>query len=92
MRCAECNNEILDTPILAVDRNFCSYVCHLRFWKDGLPNLGGRWISDNDIETLKKLEGQERELFYSKIVNFIMKNLDMSSLMLNIRYGDGLNR
>lgn len=86
MNCATCKKEINGAPILAVDRSFCSDVCHLRFWKDELPNLGGRWISDEDIQRLQRLHGEEREEEYSRIVSFILNHLDSSPLMLNLRH------
>lgn len=52
-----------------------------------MPNLGGRWITDEDIVKVEQLSGEDRKNEYARIVQFIMDNFDMTSLMLNIRYG-----
>lgn len=87
MNCATCKNKIKNFHISAVDRNFCSHICHLRFWKDEMPNLGGNWISDENLQELERLDGQEREDEYNRIINFISDNFDITPLMLDLRYG-----
>lgn len=87
MKCATCGNNIGSTSVSAAGKDFCSDVCHLRFWKDEMPNLGGRWITDEDIVKVEQLSGEDRKNEYARIVQFIMDNFDMTSLMLNIRYG-----
>lgn len=87
MRCATCKKDIVGDGISAARRDFCSDVCHLHFWKEEMPNLGGRWISDENIQKLEQLHGQQREEFYNKIVNSILDNFDDTYFMLMLRYG-----
>lgn len=77
MNCATCGRKIKsDNRISAIQRDFCSDVCHLRFWKEELPNMGGQTITDQDIKKIEQLKGDERKDFYNEIVNFIMDNFD----------------
>jgi len=85
--CAQCKNTITGRSILVVKRDFCSDICHLRFWKEEMPNLGGQWITDEALEILSKLAGDERKAYYSKIINFIMDNFNSTTLMSKIRKG-----
>ena len=87
MNCATCQRKIIGSSISAANRDFCSDICHLRFWKDEMPNLGGRWISDENLQKLEQLQGKEREGLYSKIVTSIMDNFDETYFMLMLRYG-----
>ncbi len=77
--CAQCQNIITGRSILAVKRDFCSDVCHLRFWKEEMTILGGQWITNEALGILSKLDGDEREAYYSKIVSFIMDNMNSTS-------------
>jgi len=52
-----------------------------------MPNLGGRWITEEDIQGLIGLEGQARQDAYSKIVRFILDNFDSTAAMLSLRFG-----
>jgi hypothetical protein len=85
--CAQCKNPITSNYIIAVKRDFCSEVCHLRFWKEEMPNLGGQWITDEALEILGKLKGGERNAYYSKIISFIMNNFDSTTLMSKVIKG-----
>ncbi len=87
MKCQTCNNEIKGAYISAVRQVFCSDVCHLQFWREEMPNLGGRWIDEEDIKKISKLSGDERKKAYNKLVCFILDNFDMTALMLKVRYG-----
>ena len=90
MKCATCGKQIEDNGISALGgRDFCSDICHLRFWKDEMPNLGGRWIGDENLKELEQLTGQIREDEYNRIVNFIMNNFNNTAFMLQLRYGKG---
>ncbi len=51
-----------------------------------MPNLGGRWIDEEDIQRVESLTGEERKEEYYKIIQFIHNNFSMTSLMLQIRY------
>ncbi len=86
MRCTTCGNEIIGYPISAARQYFCSDICHLRFWKDELPNLGGRWISEEDIKRVQKLGEPERKEEYYRISAFILNHLNSSTLMLRLQY------
>ena len=88
MQCATCGKQIESGGISALGgQDFCSDICHLRFWKEEMPNLGGRWISDEDMQKLEQLQGQEREEFYHKIVSSILDNFDDTYFMLMLKYG-----
>lgn len=84
MNCATCNKEAKNS-ISAAGHIFCSDVCHLLFWQKEMPNLGGEFISNDDIKKLDSLQGPEREAFYSKIVNFIMDNIQSSKFIQKIK-------
>lgn len=86
MNCENCGNKIVGQNISAAQKDFCSDICHLKFWKEEMPNLGGRWIEEEDIQKLKKLSGKEREEKYNEIINFIMDNFGLTSFMLNLQY------
>ena len=87
MICAACNNAISGKNISAVGKFFCCKICHLKFWKNEMPNLGGRWITDEDISKIENADEQTADNEYARIVTFIMNNLSSSSVMLNLRYG-----
>ena len=91
MICAQCKKEITGIMISAADHYFCSDVCHLRFWKEEMPNLGGRWISDEHIKKAEELEGQERRDFYNKIVMAIVNNFDQTYFMLLLSHSKDPN-
>ena len=86
-QCQNCKNKIGGSHISAVGQVFCSDVCHLRFWREEMPNLGGRWIDEEDIEKIEKLSGEDRKEAYNKLNRFILDNLDTTAFMLNVRYG-----
>ncbi|MEK7578501.1 MAG: hypothetical protein AAB456_02175 [Patescibacteria group bacterium] len=88
MECAACKNKITEGSISAVDRDFCSDICHLRFWKDEMPNLGGNFISDEMIEELDKLAGQERKDQYNEINNFVLDHMMDSKFFFKLRTSD----
>lgn len=88
MKCATCKKEIEDSPISAADRYFCSDICHLRYWKEELPNLGGNWISDEMLEQFDKLKGQERSDQYAKINTFILDHMLDTNLFFKMRMSD----
>ncbi len=83
--CAQCKNAITGRSILAVKRDFCSDVCHLRFWKEEMPNLGGQWITDEALGILSRLDGGERKAYYSKIVSFIVDNMNSTSFFSKLK-------
>ena len=85
VKCSQCKNIIQGETILVVNRDFCSDVCHLRFWKEEMPNLGGKWITDEALEKLSLLSGEERNAFYSKIVNFILDNMGSTMFFSKIK-------
>lgn len=87
MECETCKTEITDGNISAAGKDFCSDICHLRFWKNEIPNLGGRLIDEEDIEKIGKLSGQERKDEYNKLVMFVLNSLDSTAFMLNLHYG-----
>ena len=91
MKCATCDKEIKDGSISAADRDFCSDICHLHFWKDEMPNLGWNFISDEILQKLEQLTGQNRKDQYNEIVNFILNNFDDTSFMFKLRYKDDPN-
>ena len=86
MKCATCGKQIGNGRISAAGQDFCSDICHLRFWKEEIPNLGGRWITGENLKELKRLTGQARQDEYSRIVNLIMDNFDDTYFMLMLRY------
>ncbi len=45
-----------------------------------MPNLGGGFISDEDIATVEHLLGQARQAEYEKIVKFIFDNFDSTPI------------
>ncbi len=85
--CATCRNKITGVHISAAGKDFCSDVCHLRFWKDEMPNLGGRLITDEDISNLDSLVGESRKGEYTRISRFILERFNSTAFMLNLRYG-----
>lgn len=85
--CAQCKITMTGRNIVAVKRDFCSELCHLRFWKEEMPNLGGQWITDGALEILSNLNGEECENYYSKIISYIMNNFDSTPLMSKIVKG-----
>ena len=85
MKCANCEKE--KAIISAAGKHFCSDVCHLRFWKEEMPNLGGQWIDEEDILMLDKLSGEPRKRAYDKLVMFILNNFENTSLMLRMKSG-----
>ena len=91
MNCAFCKKKIMGNSISVTGRDFCSDICHLRFWKDEMPNLGGRWISDENLAELEYLNGQEREDEYNRIVNFIIDNFGITKFMLQLQYDKEFN-
>jgi hypothetical protein len=86
--CENCKKPLGSNPIILKRMKFCSDICHLTFWKNEMPNLGGRLILDTDLEKLDKLHGQERHNFYQKVVDFILNNLETTAFMLNVRYSE----
>lgn len=91
MQCATCYKNIFGKSILAAGEEFCSDVCHLRFLKDEMPNLGGCWISDEMIKELNKQSGQEREDHYKNINNFILEHMMDSPLFFKLRMNESDN-
>ncbi len=87
MDCENCGNKIVGQSISAAQKDFCSDICHLKFWKEEMPNLGGHWIDNEDIQQLEKLTGQARKDKYNEIVNFIIDNFGLTSFMLNVQFG-----
>lgn len=71
-----------------MDKEFCSDVCYLRYWKEERPNFGGNWITDENLKELGQLTGQAREDEYNRIVNFLFDNFDTNYIMLGLRYGE----
>jgi hypothetical protein len=87
MKCSTCHREIRGPGLTAAMREFCSEVCHLRFWKNEMPNLGGRWIVDEDITAIENLKGEALKKEYERIVSKVINNLDNTALMINLCYG-----
>ncbi len=88
MKCDTCKKDINGNSILAAGKEFCSDVCHLRFLKDEMPNLGGSWISEEMIQELDKLSGTEREEQYGKINSFILDHMMDSPFFFKLRHSD----
>lgn len=86
--CETCKRKIEDEVLLATKKEFCSDVCYLRYWKEEMPNFGGRWITDENIKELEQLTGQARQDKYNQIVSFVLDNFDANYAMLMLRYGD----
>lgn len=85
MKCATCSNPITNIHLTAVGQDFCSDVCHLRFWKDEMPNLGGKWITDKSIARVDGLDGEVRKEEYHKICRFVMNNMGDSVFFSRLR-------
>lgn len=66
--CAMCGNVIGKFELQAFRTNFCSYACHLQYWKEEMPNLGGDLITDEDLEKINKMDKVEAGRFHSQVV------------------------
>lgn len=88
MYCANCKKEVIENYISAAGKEFCSDVCHLRFLKDEMPNLGGVWISEEMIQELDKLSGQERKDQYNEINKFILDHMIDSPFFSKLKHSD----
>ena len=85
MKCAYCKKEINENPISFADRDFCSDVCQLRFYKEELPNLGGDMIADEEIQELDQSSGDKRRDLYEKITLRNMERFDQSKFMKKLK-------
>jgi hypothetical protein len=74
MICSQCKKTINGTAISFVDEYFCSPLCHIRYWKIELPNLGGDFISNNDLTVLSGLSPLEQKDESNRIIAYILKN------------------
>ena len=83
--CQTCERETNMVRLSAAGQYFCSDVCHLRFWKDNMPNLGGKWITDRNIAKVGSLEGEERKEEYNRITGFILKNMSDTVIFSRLR-------
>lgn len=86
--CETCKRKIENEVLLATKKEFCSDICYLRYWKEEMPNFGGRWITDENIKEVEQLTGQARQDKYNQIVSFVLDNFDTNYAMLMLRYGD----
>lgn len=86
--CETCKRKIEGEVLLATKKEFCSDICYLRYWKEEMPNFGGRWITDENIKEVGQLAGQARQDKYNQIVRFVLDNFDANYAMLMLRYGD----
>lgn len=83
--CETCKRKIEDEALVAIDKEFCSDVCYLHYWKEERPNFGGNWISETMIEELDKLTGRERESQYVEITNFIRDHMMDTNVFFGLR-------
>lgn len=81
MQCSYCKKEISGNSISFADRDFCSDVCQLRFYKEELPNLGGDMITDEEILELEQTSGDKRRDLYEWITLRNMERFDQSKFM-----------
>ncbi len=88
MKCDTCKKDMGRESILAAGHEFCSDICHLRFLKDEMPNLGGVWISEEMIQELNKLSGQERKDQYNEINKFMLDHMTDSPFFSKLKYSD----
>lgn len=81
MKCAYCKKEITENPILFAGYDFCSDVCQLRFYKEEMPNLGGEFITDEEIKELEQAMDERRDDLYEKISLRNMERFNQSKFM-----------
>jgi hypothetical protein len=86
MKCVRCHNAIGNVRISAAENDFCSEGCHLRFWKEEMPNRGGECITEEDVVRVEMLEGEDRKNEHTKIIQRVMENFDIIDLTISIRY------
>ena len=85
MKCAYCKKDINENSISFADRDFCSDVCHLRFYKEEMPNLGGDMITNEEIQELERSSKSNRRNLYEKITLRNMERFDQSKFMENLK-------
>lgn len=85
MKCTYCKKEIIDSPILFSGYDFYSDVCQLRFYKEEMPNLGGEFITDEEIKELEKATGKGRGDLYEKISLRNTERFNQSNFMKYIK-------
>ncbi|MFH1824398.1 MAG: hypothetical protein ABH873_04135 [Candidatus Firestonebacteria bacterium] len=56
-----------------------------------MPNLGGIWISDEDIKKAEQLQGQEQDDFCSQKIFSILDNFNSTPLMSKLLDGEKPN-
>ena len=74
MNCSQCGNKIEQGHIAAAHEYFCSQICHLRFWKEQMPSLGGEFITDDFLNSFALLGDKSKEMEYEKIIDYISDN------------------
>lgn len=85
MKCVYCKKEISDSPILFAGHDFCSDVCQLRLYKEEMPNLGGEFITDEEIKELEQATGERRSDLYEKISLRNAERFNQSNFMKYIK-------
>ena len=90
MHCSQCGNKIEHGHIAAANSYFCSTICHLRFWKVELPNLGGEFITDDFLERFVLLNESSKVKEYNKLVKYISDNFESTKFfrLLNDKSDD----
>src|SRR6266571_6439006 len=76
MICPTCKKAIHENSIRIFGEDFCSDICHLRFWKEKYPNLGGKGILNEELHKLEQLRGTKRANMYKQILSSIPDRLD----------------
>lgn len=87
MRCDYCGQNSGDKTISAANRSFCSDICHLHFWKEEMPGLGGSMISEKTIKGIEQLKGRERQKEYDQVVLSILDSFEQTHIMRGIQDG-----
>ncbi len=66
--CAMCGEAISGIEIKAFQQSFCSFECHLKYWKEEMPNLGGEFITDEDLEKISKMDEENAKIFHAQVM------------------------
>lgn len=73
MNCALCRKSINSKSYISfTNREFCSDICQLKFYKEEIPNLGGSAVTDEDIIKVEQSSGDERRELIEDIFNRTM--------------------
>ena len=85
MKCAYCKKEISGNSISFAERDFCSDICQLKFYREEMPNLGGDMINDEEIRELERASGEKRQELYGQITLRNMERFDQSKFMKQLK-------